>query len=365
MTVLKEGWERGMIGLVRWVDVASWYIVNSRCCTVLPQRSLRRLPLCLMLCLVVAAIGCDGTAPSVPAERSWSAVQDHFEEGLLLSVWGAAVDDVWVAGGRTGKTVVLRGDRSQLQEVSNPGTAMAWWICGLGDRIAIVGEQGLVMIEADDGGFEVLNVGIDSTLYGCWGNSIDDFWIVGGDPLTGPAELAHVQDGVAIAPDLGPLLSQLPPVLFKIIGIDEQLFVVGADGALLQRDAQERWQLTRIASGSVSLFTIAARASDDIWAVGGLGSAVVVHFDGQRWSDESPPRLSNLFGVSAVGDEVLIAGASGALLERAEGDWERIDTSIEDSFHSAWLDGEGGGWAVGGNVLEPDPELRHGVIWAK
>jgi photosystem II stability/assembly factor-like uncharacterized protein len=332
---------------------------------VLPLKLPLGFSLGVLLGLVVAVVGCDGTAAPAPAERNWYAVEANFEGGLLLSVWGAEVDDVWVVGGRTGKTVVLRGDRSQLQEVSNPGRAMAWWICGLGDRVAVVGEQGLVMVEAADGVFQVLDVGIDSTLYGCWGNSSDDFWIVGGDPLAGPAELAHVQGGVAIAPDLGPLLSELPRVLFKIIGIDEQLFVVGADGTLLQRDAQERWQLTRIASETAPLFTLSASAADDIWAVGGLASAVVVHFDGQHWSDESPARLPNLFGVSAVGDQVLIAGASGALAEHGENDWKRVDTSIEDAFHSVWLDGEGGGWAVGGNVLEPDPELRHGVIWTR
>jgi hypothetical protein len=292
-------------------------------------------------------------------------LQDNFEDGLLLSVWGSASNDVWLVGGRAGKTVVLRGDQSQLLEMSNPGTAMAWWICGLGTGVAIVGEQGMVMTRSVSGEFELLDVGIESTLYGCWGNGIDDFWIVGGDPVTGPAELAHVRNGQAIAPDLGPLLSELPRVLFKIVGIDEQLQVVGADGTLLQRDAAGQWQIMRIASETAPLFTVSAASGDDIWAVGGLGSAVVTHFDGEGWQDESPPRLPNLFGVSAVADEVVIAGAFGALAERRGSEWRVIETFSEDTFHSAWLDGEGGAWAVGGNVLEPDSALRHGMIWVR
>jgi hypothetical protein len=72
-----------------------------------------------------------------------------------------------------------------------------------------------------------------------------------------------------------------------------------------------------------------------------------------------------LFGVSAVADEVVIAGAFGALAERRSNEWHVIETFSEDTFHSVWLDGEGGSWAVGGNVLEQDPTLRHGMIWVR
>jgi hypothetical protein len=333
------------------------YILKGRCCPV--------LPLGLLLSLLVTSVGCDGTTPVPSSERSWHVLQENFEDGLLLSVWGSASDEVWIVGGRAGKTVVLHGDQSQLLEVSNPGTAMAWWICGLGEGLAIVGEQGLVMTQTSPGEFASLDVGIESTLYGCWGDSVDDFWIVGGDPLTGPAELAHVQNGQAIAPDLGSLLSELPRVLFKVVGMDEQLFVVGGDGTLLHRDGSGQWQVTRIASATVPLFTVSATSDDDVWAVGGLGSAVVTHFDGEQWQDESPLRLPNLFGVSAVADEVVVAGAFGALAERRNNEWHVIETFSEDTFHSVWLDGEGGSWAVGGNVLEQDPALRHGMIWVR
>jgi hypothetical protein len=328
--------------------------------------------LCLRLCLSLVfawpLIGCDGTegiAGSPDVERRWRELQGNVEDGLLLSVWGASAEDVWVVGGRPGKTLVLRGNQAQLQEVTNPGTAMAWWVCGLEDRVAIVGEQGLVMIQTDDEELELIDVGIESTLYGCWGNSVDDFWIVGGDPLAGPAELAHVHNGQAIAPDLGPLLGDLPRALFKVIGIGEELLIVGGDGSLLHRNVDEDWEISRIAHSSVPLFTVSGASADDVWAVGGLGTAVAVHFDGARWHDESPELLPNLFGVSATRDEVVVAGSSGALAERRGDDWQVIDTFSEDTFHSVWLDGEGGGWAVGGNVLEQDPARRHGMIWVR
>lgn len=357
MTVIKEGLERNMIGEARLGYIGSMYMVKRSGCTVL---LLGRL-----LCLLIAVVGCDGTVRPPDSERHWRELQGNVEDGLLLSVWGANAQDVWVVGGRPGKTLVLRGNQARLQEITNPGAAMAWWVCGLGDRVAVVGEEGLLMTQTDTGEFEVMDVGIESTLYGCWGSSVDDFWVVGGDPLNGPAELAHVKNGQAIAPDLGPLVSELPRVLFKMIGIDGNLLIVGGDGSLLRRNVQGDWELSRIAHPSIPLFTISGLSAEDVWAVGGLGTAVAVHFDGAQWQDASPQLLPNLFGVSALHDEVVVVGSSGALAERRGGDWSVIDTFSEDTFHGAWLDGEGGGWAVGGNVLEQDPALRYGFIWVR
>ena len=180
----------------------------------------------------------------------------------------------------------------------------------------------------------------------------------------GPAELAHVQSGRAIAPDLRPLLSELPKVLFKIIGIEGELFVVGGEGTVLRRSVRGEWQLERSINDE-PLFTVSAAAADEIWAVGGTASAVAVFFDGTRWRDRSPPLLPNLFGVVAGAGETIAVGASGALAEWHDDDWHVIDTAIEESFHSVWLDGQGGAWAVGGNVLEPDPAQWHGAIWVR
>jgi hypothetical protein len=92
---------------------------------------------------------------------------------------------------------------------------------------------------------------------------------------------------------------------------------------------------------------------------------VAQQYDGTRWRDRSPPALPNLFGVSVSDDETLVGGASGTLVERRSGNWRQIATNSEDTFHAVWLAGDGGAWAVGGNVLESDPEQWHGMIWRR
>ncbi|HTM43671.1 MAG TPA: hypothetical protein VL137_01880, partial [Polyangiaceae bacterium] len=194
--------------------------------------------------------------------------------------------------------------------------------------------------------------------------SIDDFWVVGGNPLTGPAELAQVQNRQAIAPDLGPLVAQLPKVLFKVTGVGDELVIVGANGTVLWRDAGGAFRLEHAAL-SDPLFTVSAVNSQNIWAVGGTGQALALHFDGQHWVDKSPADLPNLFGVSATRSETIVGGNLGALAQWQSGKWQVIDTAIEETFHSVWLDGHGGAWAVGGNVLEPNKAAWRGVIWQR
>lgn len=312
-------------------------------------------------CALVSACSSDEAASPGP---SWDEVEAEHAGGLLLSVWGAAPDDVWLVGGRPGATLVLRERGDGLQALDNPGAQTAWWVCSLGERVAIVGEAGLILRETAPGELTLLGSDIESTLYGCWGDSLDDFWVVGGDPLTGPAELAHIVDGVAAAPDLGDLLTELPKVLFKITGVGDQLVVVGADGVVLWRSPEGEWSLERI-EGEPPLFTAASNSEDNLWVVGGQAAAVAQQYDGTRWRDRSPPALPNLFGVSVTRKEVLVAGASGTLVEGRSGSWQQIETRSEDTFHAVWLDGDGGAWAVGGNVLESEPARWHGMIWRR
>ncbi|HTM45033.1 MAG TPA: hypothetical protein VL137_08775, partial [Polyangiaceae bacterium] len=109
--------------------------------------------------LTLCSCGSDAPQSAAP---SWHEFRSGFQGGLLLSVWGHSPDDVWVVGGRPGATAVLHGTRDTLRAVDNPGQQTAWWVCGLGNRVAIVGEGGLVMIESSPGEFERIDVGIDS-----------------------------------------------------------------------------------------------------------------------------------------------------------------------------------------------------------
>lgn len=323
------------------------------------------LPFCSELRLSIAAAALaaafGGCAAEPEGPERWGMLLDGHPGGLLLSVWGRSPDDVWVVGGRPGRTEVLRGDRGGLSPIDNPGTDTAWWVCGLGEATGVVGAGGLVMIERGDG-LERLDLGLEGTLFGCFGAGPDDFWVVGGEPLTGPPQLAHVGPEGAVAPDLGPIVPSLPTALYKVWGAGGQLFVVGLDGALLTRSADGAWQLETVGGGR-PLFTVAGTGPEDVWAVGGRAYGLVVHWDGATWSDATPMRSASLTGVWAGRDGTLLAcGSTGTIIARRQDDWELVEAPTSLSLHAVWGDGQGGAWAVGGNVEEADPANWRGVV---
>ncbi|MEN9578229.1 MAG: hypothetical protein RJA70_1238 [Pseudomonadota bacterium] len=293
---------------------------------------------------------------------------ERFTAGLLLSV-AETGGQVWAVGGRAGKTAVLRRaaleSSAEFEPVENPGEHIAWWVCELGGDLALVGDAGMVLVYSR-GKFEELDLGVTSTLYGCAGSSKDDFWVVGGDPLSGPPELIHVVGGEGTAPDLGVEASQLPKVFFKIVQVGKQLFIVGDSGTVLHRESGGDWKLESLSREP--LFTVSATSADDVWAVGGRTSGVLFHFDGEAWERQRLPSVPGLFGVSATAHGVLAVGHAGTILEQLSTDsgakqgWQDRSVDTGDVFHAVWQADDGRAWATGGNVLEPLDRAWHGIV---
>lgn len=309
--------------------------------------------------IATGLLGCSDEASSDVVDE-FELELDDFEGGLLLSV-AEVRDEVWAVGGRPGATAVVRGANGELGPIDNPGQAMAWWVCDVDDGVVVVGDEGLILLY--DGDFEIVDLGVQSTLYGCAGESLDDFWVVGGDPQTGPPEMIRVRDGQGEAPDLGNLLSQLPNVLFKVEAIDDRLFVVGDKGVVLARDGEDAWSLEVITDEP--LFTVSGTDNQNVWAVGGRSAGTVFFFDGIDWSEESPVGAPGLFGVSARGDRVLAAGHQGAIYERVGGDWVAQLSPTSEVLHAIWSGDDGQAWAAGGNILEQSVAAQRGLVLAR
>ncbi len=304
----------------------------------------------------LASQACGGDDPAESVE--FRSVLEEYEGGLLLSV--TEVDgSAWAVGGIPGKTAILRTKDGGLEPVDNPGESAAWWVCDLNDGVAVVGEEGLILTY-QGGDFERVDIGIESILYGCAGDSVDDFWVVGGDARSGIPEMARVRDGQGRAPDLGALVEQLPGVLFKIQIIEQRLFVVGEDGVILTGDGEDDWSLEVL--GREPLFTVSGTAADDVWAVGGRSEGVAYHFDGDAWSEDFVGGAPGLFGVATARDRVLAVGHRGAMFERLDEGWQPLPVATEEVLHAAWIGEDGHAWAVGGNVLEQSPSKRRGVV---
>jgi hypothetical protein len=146
------------------------------------------------------------------------------------------------------------------------------------------------------------------------------------------------------------------------------------------------------AQGVPTLFKVWGRARDDVYAVGRLG--VVLHFDGDGWSEVSSNTIRPLFTVHGNATHTVASGGfiDGVIIERSDGgafehrappgalqmngvflaaDGRGAAVGIEGSvafrtangwllqsppvdtlrdFHATWIDPEGGVWAVGGEL---------------
>jgi hypothetical protein len=118
---------------------------------------------------------------------------------------------------------------------------------------------------------------------------------------------------------------------------------------------------------NVSLLTVAGRAPNDVYAVGGLGIAAALHYDGAAWSPVAGLDVTDASGltgvsVTAAGD-VSITGYEGAKYRTANGKW--VDDSLtgtQADLHGTWLAGPDDLFAVGGN-LNAAPGVSHeGVV---
>lgn len=305
-------------------------------------------------------VGCGEEAPAAAPE--FSVHSAGVKQGLLLSVLEHQ-GTVWTVGGRSGTPFVahIKGDR--LFPVKAPGTSTAWWVCGLGQQVAVVGDKGLILLQKGKG-FEQLDLGIQSTLYGCAGESLDDFWVVGGNPQSGPPELVHVVDGVGRAPDLALDIASLPKVFYKVARFGDSVVVVGEDGLVLIGDVSGAWSLENIGEDE-PLFTVSGNSVKDFWVVGGRVDALAYHYDGRRFSKESPKFTPGLFGVAVSGERVLAVGYRGLILERKNDEWERLPPLSQDTLHAVWQNETGHAWAVGGNVLASSDEAWRGVVFER
>ena len=91
---------------------------------------------------------------------------------------------------------------------------------------------------------------------------------------------------------------------------------------------------------------------------------IIVEGDGTTWRNVTPePPPMGLAGVSLGDDGLgLAVGMSGSVYVRDAGGWAPEDPGllVRENLHGAWVDDDGGLWAVGGQTLTPP--LTDGVM---
>jgi hypothetical protein len=326
--------------------------------------ALRRSP---ALLLALTLIACPSDPDDPDDGPRWSLVFEELDPALL-SVWGSAHEDVWAVGADAGDgPMVLRYDGAGWTRLPTGATGNLWWVSGHGDEVWMAGVDALILrFDRMTQSFETMTPPeTDVILFGILPISTDDVWAVGGNIIENRGVLWRY-DGAAWAED--PEATALTVdaeagALFKIWGeSSDDLFVVGANGVGLRRTA-DGWASTPIPTGR-RLFTVHG-SGDDVVAVGGFTSGLIVEWDGAQWVDVSPPGVPQLNGIHVEpSGRATAAGIMGAIWRReARGEaWVEVGETppLLWDYHAAYVDPQGDAWAVGGFVIsEP---FNRGVL---
>lgn len=321
-------------------------------------------PLRLALLASTTAAACALGACSSP---SWTTPVMGLDR-ILLSVWGARPDDIFVAGGSLGGPqgpAAFHFDGSKWTELPAKTVTQSslWWVHGMSSSdVWFAGEQGTIL-RWNGSAFSPMTSGTTETLYGIWGASSAELWAVGGSPDIDSVALHF--DGTAWKPETR--LPQNGGAYFKVWGSSaSDVFIVGQHGVIWHYDGAS-WTKMDSGVGDVSLLTVRGRSSSDVYAVGGTGTAVALHYDGAAWRPVAGLDVSMTPGLTGVSvaptGEVSIVGLAGTKLRLVGGAW--IDDSHlppRSDLHGTWLDGPEDVFGVGGNLNAPVGSPRQGVV---
>lgn len=288
----------------------------------------------------------------------WTEAFDTSSTGALSGVWGSAPDDVWIVGGVTEQGEAYHFDGSSWSSVPVPeGVGLLVWVYGFGpDDVWAVGVGG-GGVHWDGTAWSAFDTGTDEDLWGVFGFSPTDLWIVGGDPDEGePLILRH--DGVTPTPvALDPAENPRgAKTLFKVWGIDGELFITGQTGTLLRWDGSA-WRFQSGGSEADQDFvSLWGTDADHVVAVGGRGNGRIATWDGGSWTTVAPTAIGGLNAVSMLSPtEAIVGGVNGYVgrFDPTTGVLEDEGFLTLEDIHAAWSDGAGTTWAVGGSFREP------------
>jgi len=319
---------------------------------------------CLSLALLLVGCGPDddggkdsGAEPA--PQGTWAEAFDASTVTALSGVWGSGPDDVYMVGGDATTGEVWHYDGAEWsKDTTVPVTDLLVWVFGFGpDDVWAVGEGGAV-IRKTAAGWEQLDAGTTEPLWGVWGASANDVWIVGGSPEGDAPTLLH-WDGSAFTPHVldAAQNDRNAVAVFKVWGIGGRTFAVGQDGLIIEFDGSQWVQMSAGADANDDFVSLWGTSSDHIVAVGGRASARIATFDGSTWTTSAPTGIPGLNAVSmGADDEAVIGGVYGWVGTFDPFTDELRDENVVDAtsdVHAIWYDGAGTYYGVAGHFTEP------------
>lgn len=286
----------------------------------------------------------------------------------LLSVTGTSATNVYVVGADPGDgrgPYVLHYDGQAWERLETGATGDLWWIsvAPIGGSYYMVGSNGLILsFRPDTGEFLQHTAPTTDSVFGVWGADSDNIWAVGGDleNQEGGGFIWRYDGDQWSAVDASAAIGDKLPLLYKVWGRSaSDVYAVGRTGLILHFDGNT-WK--QVATDTArTLFTVHGDETDVI-AVGGLGDAVIEELEGDAFVNRAPANLLQVNGIYVRGlGEAVAAGNDGTIVKRSAAGWNAVITGFSTTrdFHGAWMDPEGGIWAVGGNL---GASLNNGMI---
>lgn len=129
------------------------------------------------------------------------------------------------------------------------------------------------------------------------------------------------------------------------------------DAATEDPSAAGDWTVVEDLYAPGALLSAWAAGEDDVWVVGGEeGASVVLHFDGQSWTEHDPGVSEQLWWVTGWDTgEVMVVGDRGAASVYDGTNWSPVATGASDKrLYGVWGPSADNVWAVGG----PSPSVE-------
>jgi hypothetical protein len=305
--------------------------------------------------------GCPDEPEPVKPEPPWATVADQ-QTAALMAVTGRSSSDVWAVGADQGSGPwVLHFDGTEWRELSTGQRGDLWWVHAFQEGPVMMAGANATILRYENGQFTRMRTpGLArQTVYGLWGARPDDVYAVGS--VSGRGGFIWHFDGaewreVALpAADMPRTPDGDFPGLFKVWGNGRgDVYVVGALGVVLRSRSGGAFEL--LPTGTTRrLFTVYG-AGNTVVVVGGDSQGEILELSpsGQfvRKAPEGAPLLQGL--AVAPDGTAWATGFEGDVYRRTGGRWSRVDHGqplAVESLHAAWVDPDGGLWAVGGNVL--------------
>ena len=316
---------------------------------------MRRLLACVGACSLALLSACNGD------EAGFVTLTPTPLAEALLSIDGRSTKDIWSVGADKGAgPIALHYDGSAWTRIVTQTRGTLWWVHAFSDGTVYAAGAGSTILRWDGTSFQRMPTpGVSSyTVFGVWGRAPDDAYAVGS--ISGRDGFVWHYDGSAWSEVLVP--HDLPgdtseaPGFFKVCGNADHVWVVGAHGNVLV--SSHGAPFVAVPSGmQQTLFTVAANDTQLVAVGGGTQASILEGAPDGALTNVPIADAALIQGVALAADgHALASGADGTIFERRGSTWKKLDTGLHlavQSFHAAWIDPDGGLWAVGGGVLSP------------